>query len=100
MTLRGVRGATCLSANDAREMSDAVGELLTAMLERNSVDSEHVISIILTGTPDLTCAFPAAGARAIGLLFLRTLIGEQRAADRLLRPQDRRRGTSNVAPGA
>ena len=81
MTLRGVRGATCLSTNDAGEMSEAVGELLTAMLERNSVDSEHVISIILTGTPDLTCAFPAAGARAIGLLDVPLLCASEMDVD-------------------
>lgn len=68
MTLRGVRGATCLSVDDATEMSEAVGELLTAMMTRNSIDSEHLVSILLTGTPDLTSAFPAAGARAIGLV--------------------------------
>lgn len=68
MSLRGIRGATCLTADDAAEMSDAVGELLTAMMQRNSITSDDIISVLLTGTPDLTCAFPAAGARAIGLV--------------------------------
>lgn len=68
MTLRGIRGATCLTADDAAEMSEAVGELLTAMMDRNSITSEQMVSVILTGTPDLTCAFPAAGARSIGLV--------------------------------
>ncbi|MBK9741162.1 MAG: chorismate mutase [Actinobacteria bacterium] len=68
MSLRGIRGATCLTADDAAEMSEAVGELLTAMMQRNSITSDDVISVLLTGTPDLTCAFPAAGARAIGLV--------------------------------
>ena len=68
MALRGVRGATCLSADDRAEMGEAVGELLTVMMERNSLTSDDIVSIVLTGTPDLTCAFPAAGARAIGLV--------------------------------
>jgi chorismate mutase len=68
MSLRGIRGATCLTADDAAEMREAVGELLTAMMERNSIGSDEIISVLLTGTPDLTCSFPAAGARAIGLV--------------------------------
>lgn len=77
MTLRGVRGATCLQANDAAEMREAVGELLTAMMARNAISSDHVVSVILTGTPDLTCAFPAAGARAIGLVDVPLLCAQE-----------------------
>lgn len=65
--MRGIRGATCLQHDDAREMSEAVAELLAEMLTRNGVDLEAVVSVILTCTPDLTSAFPAAGARAFGL---------------------------------
>lgn len=77
MTLRGVRGATCLSADDAGEMGEAVGELLRAMMERNGLTSDHVISVILTGTPDLVSAFPAAGARAIGLVDVPLLCAQE-----------------------
>ena len=49
-------------------MSDAVGELLGRMLEINNVAIDDVVSVILTSTPDLTSAFPAAGARAFGLV--------------------------------
>lgn len=65
--MRGIRGATCLQHDDAREMTDAVKELLGEMLSRNSVQPEDVVSVILTCTPDLRSAFPAAGARAFGL---------------------------------
>lgn len=65
--MRGIRGATCLQQDDAREMSEAVAELLGEMLTRNGVRSDDVVSVILTCTPDLTSAFPAAGARAFGL---------------------------------
>lgn len=65
--MRGIRGATCLQHDDAREMAEAVAELLGEMLTRNKVRSEDVVSVILTCTPDLTSAFPAAGARAFGL---------------------------------
>lgn len=65
--IRGIRGATCLQVDDAREMTDAVCELLGEMLTRNGVAVGDVVSVILTCTPDLTSAFPAAGARAFGL---------------------------------
>ncbi|MDO8309829.1 MAG: chorismate mutase [Actinomycetota bacterium] len=81
MTLRGLRGATCLQANDADEMADAVGELIQAMMQRNGIAGDHVISIILTGTPDLTCAFPAAGARAIGLVDVPLLCAQEMGVD-------------------
>ncbi len=64
----GIRGATCLENDDADEMFAAVGELLGEMLGRNSVSPDDVVSVILTCTPDLTSAFPAAGARAFGLV--------------------------------
>jgi chorismate mutase len=64
----GIRGATCLENDDASEMFAAVGELLGEMLGRNSVSPQDVVSVILTCTPDLTSAFPAAGARAFGLV--------------------------------
>ena len=66
--MRGIRGATCLEHDDAAEMAEAVGELLQEMLTRNDIDADEDISVILTCTPDLTSAFPAAGARAFGLV--------------------------------
>lgn len=66
--MRAVRGATCLSANDAEEMREAVVELLRAMLDRNAIAMDDLVSVLLTATPDLTCAFPAAYARDMGML--------------------------------
>lgn len=65
--MRGIRGATCLQHDDAQEMADAVAELLAEMFARNNVRADDVVSVILTCTPDLTSAFPAAGARGFGL---------------------------------
>ncbi|MEI6361323.1 MAG: chorismate mutase [Actinomycetes bacterium] len=77
MALRGIRGATCLSADDKAEMIEAVGELLTEMMARNSLTSDDLVSVILTGTPDLTCSFPAVGARAIGLVDVPLLCAQE-----------------------
>lgn len=77
MTVRAVRGATCLSRDDAVEMSDAVTELLSAMLERNDIDEADVVSIIFTSTPDLVCGFPAAAARKIGFTDVPLLCAQE-----------------------
>lgn len=77
MSLRAIRGATRLEANDADEMAEAVAELLGAIIERNRLGSDDMISIILTATPDLTCAFPAAGARAFGLVDVPLLCAQE-----------------------
>lgn len=66
--MRAIRGATCLERDDADLMREAVVELLREMMARNAIESDQLISIILTGTPDLTSAFPAAGARDLGLV--------------------------------
>lgn len=67
MGVKAIRGAVCLTQDDAVEMADAVTELLTQMLERNQLTSDDLISILFTATPDIHSAFPAAAARAVGL---------------------------------
>jgi chorismate mutase len=65
--VRALRGATRLELDDATEMTAAVEELVTQMLERNGLTSDSLISMIFTSTPDLVCMFPAAAARGLGL---------------------------------
>ena len=79
--MRGIRGATCLQANDAEEMREAVAELLGEMLARNGLTVDDVISVILTGTPDLTAAFPAAGARDFGFVDVPLLCAQEMNVD-------------------
>lgn len=67
MAVRGLRGATCLRADDAAEMAEAVSELVTAMLERNGLTTDDLVSVLFTATPDLRADFPAAAARKVGL---------------------------------
>lgn len=65
--LRAIRGATTVERNDAGEILAATGELLTEIFERNCVELDDLVCIFVSATPDLTAAFPAAGARALGL---------------------------------
>lgn len=64
--LRGVRGATTVSANDAGEILDATRELLEEMCQRNQVRPDDIASAIFTVTPDLNATFPAEAARQLG----------------------------------
>ena len=67
MTVRAIRGATCLEVDDAGHMRERVVELVQAMLDRNSLAVDDLISVIFTATPDLRSDFPAAAVRAVGL---------------------------------
>ena len=44
-----------------------VQTLVAAMLERNAVDKDDLISIVFTATDDIHAMFPAAAARVLGL---------------------------------
>ena len=67
MGVRAIRGATCLTRDDASEMTEAVIELLSTILEKNSLTKDDLISVLFTATPDLHCAFPAAAARHLDI---------------------------------
>ncbi|MCU0284654.1 MAG: chorismate mutase [Candidatus Nanopelagicales bacterium] len=67
MAVRAIRGATHLCADDPEEMREAVVELLRAMLERNGLGTDALISVLFTATPDLVSTFPATAARALAL---------------------------------
>lgn len=67
MRVRGVRGATTADANTPQAITEAVMDLMTALLQANEIDEEDIASVFFTSTPDLTAAFPAIGARKVGL---------------------------------
>ncbi|HEV3187402.1 MAG TPA: chorismate mutase [Acidimicrobiales bacterium] len=64
--VRGFRGASSCATNSADEIVEVTQELLLAMMERNALRHDDVISVLFTTTPDLTASFPAAAARGIG----------------------------------
>jgi chorismate mutase len=66
MRLFALRGATSVARNDSGEILAATEGLLTALLERNAVAPDDVVSCIFTCTDDLDAEFPAVAARAIG----------------------------------
>ncbi|HEX4759447.1 MAG TPA: chorismate mutase [Thermoleophilaceae bacterium] len=67
MRLRALRGATTVEENDADAILEATEELVAAVLERNQLQPEDLVSCIFTCTEDLDAEFPAVAARRIGL---------------------------------
>ncbi|KRV49653.1 chorismate mutase [Wenjunlia vitaminophila] len=67
MAVRAVRGAVQLESDTAEHMHAQVSELLNAMIERNGLAVDDLISVMFTATPDLHSDFPAVGARKIGI---------------------------------
>jgi chorismate mutase len=64
--VRAVRGAITCPNDTPEEVNEATQELLTAMMDRNELVHDDVISIIFTTSIDLASAFPATCARGIG----------------------------------
>ncbi len=65
--LYAVRGATCVTENTAQTMLSATRELVKALLEKNRVQRDAVVSMLFTVTPDLDAAFPAQAAHIFHL---------------------------------
>jgi chorismate mutase len=65
--LVALRGATTVESDTAAAVMERTGELLSALLERNGVEHDQLVSIIFTSTRDLRSAFPALAARELGL---------------------------------
>jgi chorismate mutase len=64
--LFALRGAISVDHNDAQDILDATSQLMRALMERNALTPEHVVSCIFTATNDLNAEFPAVAARALG----------------------------------
>jgi chorismate mutase len=67
MSIRGIRGATTVSADEPDLILQATRELLEAILDANfAMKPEDVASAIFTVTDDLDSTFPAQAARQMG----------------------------------
>ncbi|MDQ1411561.1 MAG: chorismate mutase, partial [Acidimicrobiaceae bacterium] len=65
--VRALRGATTLKADTLDQVNERVQALVEAMLDRNGVEKEDLISVLFTATDDIHSVFPATAARAVGL---------------------------------
>jgi chorismate mutase len=67
MRLRAARGAIRVPSDDGGALLGATERLLSAILQRNEIQDEDLVSIMFTATEDLRSAFPAEAARRMGL---------------------------------
>jgi chorismate mutase len=68
MPVRGIRGATSVTANSRDAILQSTRELLNEMLRANGIaDFDDIVSILFTTTPDLTATYPAEAARELGM---------------------------------
>ena len=62
-SIKFIRGATTASGNSAKEIEDAVVELINELISRNNLIKKKILSITFTSTKDLDACFPASIAR-------------------------------------
>ncbi|MCL4113297.1 UNVERIFIED_CONTAM: hypothetical protein GTU68_007627 [Idotea baltica] len=68
MPVRGIRGATTVTADMPNQIHEATAELLQEVLRVNEISNfEDIVSALFTTTEDLTSTFPAEAARKIGM---------------------------------
>lgn len=67
MKVRATRGAIAVGNGDAETVLSATERLLAAMLQRNEVAADDIVSVLFTATDDLRSVFPAEAARRMGL---------------------------------
>lgn len=63
--MRGVRGATTVSRNDAGEIAERTRELIQLLMDANGVRPQDIASALFTVTADLDAQFPAVAARGL-----------------------------------
>lgn len=64
--LRGIRGAITVDKNESIEITDRVTELLSEMVQANTIETEDIGAVIFSSTADINAAFPAIAARKMG----------------------------------
>jgi chorismate mutase len=89
MAVRAIRGATQVDADERDQVLAATRELVSAVMARNALDHDDVISILFTATPDVVSEFPALAARELGFgdvpLMCATEMNVPHALPRVLR---------------
>jgi chorismate mutase len=77
VAVRAIRGAVQLDADEREHMLTSVSELVSAILDRNDLAVDDLISIVFTATPDLHAEFPAVGARDLGITDVPLLCAQE-----------------------
>jgi chorismate mutase len=67
MHIKAIRGAITVEENTRQEILDKTKRLLRAIIDKNALRYEDIISIIFTATRDLDAVYPAVAAREMGM---------------------------------
>lgn len=79
--LVAVRGATTVDHDSAQQVLERTTELLQAILEKNQIGPDDIVSIIFTATADLCSEFPAVAARKLGLSRIPLICSQEIAVE-------------------
>lgn len=63
MKVRGIRGAITVNENTAEHIKDATYEMISKIINLNSINEDDIISIIFTITKDLNQIYPSVVIR-------------------------------------
>jgi chorismate mutase len=67
MTIRGIRGAITITADESEQVLSATQELLMSILTANpTLQTEDIASALFTVTEDIVSTYPALAARQMG----------------------------------
>jgi chorismate mutase len=75
--VRALRGATTLDRDEREHLLERTQELIAAMLTRNGLTEDDLISIVFTATDDISSAYPAEAARIAGITHVPLLCARE-----------------------
>jgi chorismate mutase len=79
--VRAVRGATTVDADTREQVIERTQELVAALMERNGLSEDDLISIVFTATDDIHSSFPAEAAREAGITHVPLLCARELEID-------------------
>lgn len=65
MSVRGIRGAITVEANDAKLIAGATMEMVAEVIAQNELNPADICSVLITVTNDLDETFPAQSIRKL-----------------------------------
>lgn len=79
--LRALRGATTVDRDEREHVLERTRELVLALLDRNGLSEDDLVSMVFTATADVTSAFPAEAAREAGITHVPLLCARELEVD-------------------
>lgn len=70
MLVRGIRGAVTVTADEKQQIIEATRQLLLTIQSENNFNTEDIVSVLFTVTPDIKSVFPAEVRGFLGWDFV------------------------------